>query len=450
MKYRADWSCWFERRVVVSELRARNGDHDPDRPDREQPADSRPERPDPVPEPEEPLPNWADRYSPEMRRKLAADDTIARLHYTSPRDPSDSREPTEQDTPQHDAVRPAREPSTDDLPHLPAKLREQMANDPVFTRAGWSRENHDPTDDDPPAAADGPNAAVQDHPAAGDHSGSHPPPEDPPTNEPPATASRPGPAVREHRAAADIDEPQRPPVDSAEVARTTPTEDGRRPVADPPSTEHPNAAEIQRDQPTEPQAEQALEHADQPAHEFVDTPDDPRDMDIYRRIREADDVDAVAINSGYPREVVEVAKENLFIRQHDVAVGPGETRHGYFTPLPMVGQLWEQVASGADLTDKQQARFWSLLAHEYVEARLMEAGVPYLLAATDAWDERGPKVGEEYPTAHTVAPRSLQAAMRDLLGHWEKLNLPQGDLRVAEDLSNLDEVVRVAKEGLGL
>ncbi|HZX03465.1 hypothetical protein [Kribbella sp.] len=85
-----------------------------------------------------------------------------------------------------------------------------------------------------------------------------------------------------------------------------------------------------------------------------------------------------------------------------------------------------------------------------MEAKLIEAGVPYLLEVPDAWDDRGPKVAGEYPTAHTVAPRSLQSTMKDLLEHWGKLNLPRDGLRVAEDLSNLDEVVRVAKKGLGL
>ncbi|TDO68154.1 hypothetical protein EV651_10273 [Kribbella sp. VKM Ac-2571] len=174
-------------------------------------------------------------------------------------------------------------------------------------------------------------------------------------------------------------------------------------------------------------------------------------MDAYRRIRETDDLDAVAANSGFPREVVEVAKDNLFIRQHDVAVEPGVVRRGYFTPETAYSELWDRAASGTALTGEERVQFWSLLAHEYVEAKLMQAGLPYKSAEPDAWNEYGvSKVEPEYPSAHNVAPKSMQSTMKDLLEHWMKLEIPRSGLRVAEDLSNLDDVVRVAKEGLGL
>jgi hypothetical protein len=68
------------------------------------------------------------------------------------------------------------------------------------------------------------------------------------------------------------------------------------------------------------------------------------------------------------------------LRRHDVAVGPGEVVNAYFTPLPDLGDLWEQVASGVELDTSQQNRIRSLLTHEYVEAKLMEAGLPYVSA----------------------------------------------------------------------
>ena len=186
-------------------------------------------------------------------------------------------------------------------------------------------------------------------------------------------------------------------------------------------------------------------------HEFVDDAT-PEEMDQYRRIREADDVDALADHSGMPREVIEEAKQHLFQRQHDVAVRPGEIRHGYFTPYALYGDLWERVASGAELTDKNRVEFWSLLAHEYVESKLMAAGLPYRSPDPRAWDESGtPLATSDYPSAHNTAPLSTRSSRMDLLILWDSsLDIPRGDLRVAEDLSNLDEVVRVAKEGLGL
>ncbi|GAA1606868.1 hypothetical protein GCM10009804_73570 [Kribbella hippodromi] len=186
-------------------------------------------------------------------------------------------------------------------------------------------------------------------------------------------------------------------------------------------------------------------------HEFVEDAT-TAEMDQYRRIREADDLDALAENSGMPREVIDEAKQHLFQRQHDVAIGPAEVRHGYFTPFAEFGDLWERVASGDDLTDGQRQEFRSLLAHEYVESKLMQAGVPYKSADPGAWTDAGmARVSMDYPSAHNIAPLSAQSRPKDLLRLWDDpLGLPRGDLRVAEDLSNLDEVVRVAKKGLGL
>jgi hypothetical protein len=186
-------------------------------------------------------------------------------------------------------------------------------------------------------------------------------------------------------------------------------------------------------------------------HEFVEDAT-AAEMDQYRRIREADDLDALAENSGMPREVIDEAKQHLFQRQHDVAIGPDEVRHGYFTPFAEFGDLWERVASGDDLTDGQRQEFRSLLAHEYVESKLMQAGVPYKSADPGAWTVAGmTRVSMDYPSAHNIAPLSAQSRPKDLLRLWDDpLGLPRGDLRVAEDLSNLDEVVRVAKKGLGL
>ncbi|HZX03464.1 hypothetical protein [Kribbella sp.] len=208
---------------------------------------------------------------------------------------------------------------------LPAKLREQMANDPVFSRDGWGRPDPDVADEDleqpQPNVKEGsepkparPSAGLEEQPApapteqkAADANHSGPARDDAMGNDPADSADLPGSAVRERSAPRDDREPHIDPSDD--------------PAA------------------SEPEAEQSVERSDTPEHEFVDTPDDPRDMDTYRRIRETDDLDAVAANSGYPREIVEVAKENLFIRQHEVVVKPGDVRHGYFTPLPGVGEL---------------------------------------------------------------------------------------------------------------
>ncbi|MFG1910695.1 hypothetical protein [Kribbella sp. NPDC048928] len=202
---------------------------------------------------------------------------------------------------------------------------------------------------------------------------------------------------------------------------------------------------------SEQAADAGTDEADELQHEFIED-STPEEMAQYRRIREADDLDALADHSGMPREVIEEAKQHLFQHQHDVAIGPGDVRHGYFTPAALYGDLWEKVASGAELTDKNRAEFWSLLAHEYVESKLMAAGLPYLSPDPRAWDEYGmPDPSPDYPSAHNTAPPSTRSSRTDLLILWGSvLEIPRNNLQVAEDLLNLDEVVRVAKRGLGL
>ncbi|HZX07571.1 hypothetical protein [Kribbella sp.] len=419
---------------------------------------------------DEPLTEWADRYSVEAGRQLSADDTVAGTQHASSRgsasDRADvSKEPAAtSDVPEPDESRGAeageavREQVADQLSHLPEKLRQQMANDPVFSRAGWGREDNGAWDEDledQPLAPDGsdPNGRSPDpveqpltKPAeeASTSSGRRDRVDDPSSvTEPDRTVA----AGQDRRADPDNDNSYASDDGLTEATESERRADGGESAAadsyvgDDASTES-AGIESEPDRP--------VDASDAPEHEFVEDAD-PEDMATYRRIRETDDVDAVAENSGFPRDVVEVAKDNLFMRTHDVAVRPGVIRHGYFTPDAVMGDLWETAASGGELTGEQQTMLWSLLAHEYVEAKLMEAGVPYKSADVDAFNEYGvAKVTSEHPSAHITAPRSLQEHKVDLLAHWEKLDISRDGLRVAEDLSNLDEVVRLAKEGLGL
>ncbi|MGW7683414.1 hypothetical protein ACWGID_21945 [Kribbella sp. NPDC054772] len=335
-------------------------------------------------------------YPPEIRDRLLKDDTLARLQYRAR--PNDS-------TPVTPTDKRADQPTTDaEPPSTPERADQPTTDDPQTEPRDdqLSPRRREKMAANPLFARDGWGQNLDD---------------------------------------GDSPEPEEHPQPDADTAadRSVDDDDGD------------SQAQVESTEAREPAPQEDAEGKDTPENEFVETPDDPRDMDTYRRIREADDVDAVAENSAFPREVVEEAKEHLFVRQHDVAVGPGEVRHGHFMPLSEVGVLWERVASGAELTDRQRVEFWSLLAHEYVEAKLMDAGLPYLSADPAAWDEYGPRVTREHLTAHAAAPRSMQSTMKDLLVHRDStLVVPRDQLRVAEDLSNLDEVVRVAKEGLGL
>ena len=184
--------------------------------------------------------------------------------------------------------------------------------------------------------------------------------------------------------------------------------------------------------------------------EFVAPASEP-DKAQYRRIREADDIQALADNTGFPADVVAEAKANLFLRQHDVATGPNQSTHGHFSPLDGLGPLWEKVARGEPLSPGETNQIRGLIAHEYVEAKLMEAGLPYLQKHPGAFDENGmARFDKEHIGAHTVAPLSLRTADIDILRHWDRIGLTKPAGGIAPDLSNLDDVVRAAREGLGL
>ncbi|WP_410789274.1 hypothetical protein [Kribbella sp. C-35] len=340
------------------------------------------------PEPEDPFAS----YSPELRAHMLHDDTLARLQYISP--PAQEAESTS-----HDADPPSLvESHGADERTSEAELPDDVASVALTADDGTTSTSRlaNETGDQP--AASSPDQPSTDIEAA---------------------------AAKDQKLAVDS-----VPAGGSDLLETDDV-----------------AAGID----SEPGSVAGVDEVAELEHEFVDDAT-PEEMDQYRRIREADDVDALADHSGMPREVIEEAKQHLFQRQHDVAVRPGEIRHGYFTPDALYGDLWERVASGAELTDKNRVEFWSLLAHEYVESRLMAAGLPYRSPDPRAWDQSGtPLATSDYPSAHNTAPLSARSSRMDLLILWDSsLDIPRGDLRVAEDLSNLDEVVRVAKEGLGL
>ena len=120
--------------------------------------------------------------------------------------------------------------------------------------------------------------------------------------------------------------------------------------------------------------------------------------DTYRRIRASpDDTQLVSANTGIHRDVIEGMRQNLFVQQHDVAVGPGQVERGYFTPQDRIANLWDGAADGT-LDPAQRREFRSLAAHEYVENKLMEAGIPFRSAEAEAFDADGnPRFNPDHP-----------------------------------------------------
>ncbi|GAA2563766.1 hypothetical protein GCM10010435_39890 [Winogradskya consettensis] len=183
---------------------------------------------------------------------------------------------------------------------------------------------------------------------------------------------------------------------------------------------------------------------------FIDDGDplSQRAIDAYRRARNSPEATSVvAANTGIDPRIIEGMRQNLFVQQHDVPISPGHVESGYFTPHERIADLWEGAVSGS-LTPSQLDQFRNLAGHEYVENRLMAAGIPYRSTHPESFDPSGdPIINPNHPGAHDLAPNEWKPATP--FAHWRAFGLDGSNLEMAGDLSNLDEVVDAALRGLG-
>jgi hypothetical protein len=167
--------------------------------------------------------------------------------------------------------------------------------------------------------------------------------------------------------------------------------------------------------------------------------------DAYAAIRaDTGDVSSIATNTGIDEDVVAQVKKHLFMTEHDVPVGPGQVRSGYFTADERIAELWNKAGRGP-LEPEDLNELRPLMSHEYVESRLMESGMPYRSADPESWEDGEVIFNPQHFGAHEAAPTASAAAMR----HWRALGLTPPDEPIAPDLSNIDNVVDAAKRGLG-
>ncbi len=160
----------------------------------------------------------------------------------------------------------------------------------------------------------------------------------------------------------------------------------------------------------------------------------------YLEIRTTDDVDDIATRTGLSVDMISRVKQHLFMEEHDIPAGPNNVVHAHFTPSAYIADLWKGAASGT-LSVQGQASFRALVAHEYVESRLMETGMPYRSAHPEAYEPDGYAVfNPEHFGAHEVAPRSSDGDLR----HWKRLGIVQPDEALRPDLKNIDSLVEAA------
>jgi hypothetical protein len=182
--------------------------------------------------------------------------------------------------------------------------------------------------------------------------------------------------------------------------------------------------------------------------EFVDGDFSPQVADAYRRIRDSPgDTPLAAGHSGLSEDVIERMRQNLFVQKHDIATGPGTVEHGYFTPDGRLSGLWDKATAGT-LTPEQREEFRMLAAHEYVENRLMEEGLPFRSSDPAVWDEDGIAWPDaDHPSAHDLS--ILEGKPDAPFKHWGRWGLDSEGLTMNDDLSNLEDVVDRALRGLG-
>lgn len=172
----------------------------------------------------------------------------------------------------------------------------------------------------------------------------------------------------------------------------------------------------------------------------------PEEAKLYETIREAvEDAAAIAKHLKVKESILDKVKDHLFHRLHELPVGPNQTVKAHFSPDPDIANLWSKATKGKLALDEAK-RFLRLMAHEYVESRLMEKGLPYRSSHPDAYKRGYNMPTPEHFGAHDLAP--LVDAASEPFRHWEKvLGRKPPKFEFAQDLSNLDELVELIWKG---
>ncbi|MFJ1832075.1 hypothetical protein ACIOG9_47335, partial [Streptomyces sp. NPDC088178] len=178
---------------------------------------------------------------------------------------------------------------------------------------------------------------------------------------------------------------------------------------------------------------------------------------VYDEIRatpDSVDIPEISRHTGIDESVLKRVKTHLFRTEHVVVADKGVAREGLFTPRDDIGDLWK--AAGQRSLDADEAlKLQRLIAHEYVESHLMEAGLPYVFDRPQSWEV---DMVNGVPDGHYRAwPESwVDAGAHELtvserkggFAQWEGLGLDAPKIELAPDLSNINEVMEAAFQEL--
>jgi hypothetical protein len=156
------------------------------------------------------------------------------------------------------------------------------------------------------------------------------------------------------------------------------------------------------------------------------------------------DVGSIARNTGLPESVISRVRTHVFDTEHTLPVAPNETTRAFFTPDDKIADLWTKASAGNLNSATELAELRRVLAHEYVESKLMERGMPYRSSDLRAF---GGNPGRDYFGAHDVAPAENVEKLPFTM--WQHLGEAAPNFNLADDLSNLDQLVDITARIFG-
>jgi hypothetical protein len=158
--------------------------------------------------------------------------------------------------------------------------------------------------------------------------------------------------------------------------------------------------------------------------------------DINAIIASTDDHIIIANKLGIPEHVVERMKQHFFIEEHLVEITENQYKIGRFNISIDHVEFWSQVKKG-NLENADQLK--TLIAHEYMESKLMQSGLTYIGIEANA-----SKYG-----AHELAILDNPAFFG--FSHWSillKRNLTPAT--ISSNFSNIDDIVLFIKNIEGI
>lgn len=153
---------------------------------------------------------------------------------------------------------------------------------------------------------------------------------------------------------------------------------------------------------------------------------------VYELIRHTQgDTAKISRHTGIPKKALDLIRQHVFLWKHRIFDREiGEMKYGRFTANAEIAELWRNATEGT-LEGEDLLRFRRLMAHEYIEAKLMARGMLYQSPGGWEYTKLGgwsympsPKKGLG---AHDLAP--LADYKRPAFLHYEQWARPLSDIQ---------------------